>query len=358
MTIHKAKGLGFDLVILCDLEGNRLDQRRDGLAVQKTADRSIEWILELPQKLLYDADNVLADHARMAEAEVCYEQLSLLYVAMTRARRAMYLIIEPPRKSTSSNFPRLLTETLGEHPAIIGLGGTTLSGSYSYGEARWHLAGRESPRSERPGKAIECISLTDRGRYRSLAARRPSEKRLGRVPGAALFSPKGGRSADFGAAVHSMFASIEWWNPGESAAWVADWRERPADEAALEECLACLGDPQLSWIFARPTGIAEVWRERAFESVVDGVWITGVFDRVVIQRDAAGKCPSSVSVFDFKSDRVQEPDEVAGAVERHRDQIGFYRRVAAVLAGVSPARIDCRLVFTACRRAVPVPPGS
>jgi ATP-dependent exoDNAse (exonuclease V) beta subunit len=37
MTIHKAKGLGFDLVILPDLEGNKLDQRREGLAVQRSA---------------------------------------------------------------------------------------------------------------------------------------------------------------------------------------------------------------------------------------------------------------------------------------------------------------------------------
>jgi hypothetical protein len=39
MTIKKGKGLGFDLVILPDLEGSGLDQRRDGLAVEKAPGR-------------------------------------------------------------------------------------------------------------------------------------------------------------------------------------------------------------------------------------------------------------------------------------------------------------------------------
>jgi ATP-dependent helicase/nuclease subunit A len=173
-----------------------------------------------------------------------------------------------------------------------------------------------------------------------------------------LFSIAGGHAADFGAAVHAMFASIEWWASGGAAAWADARRQAGADEAALSECLACLNDPALAWVFARPSGLAEVWRERPFESVLDGVWITGVFDRVTIERDVTGKCLTRVRVVDFKSDRVKEPDEILHATKRHAGQIGLYRRVAAVLTGVSPERIDCCLVFTACRLAVSVPPDS
>jgi len=59
MTIHKSKGLGFDLVLLPDLEGTRLDYRRDGLAVQKSADRTLEWVLDVPGKLFHMQDEVL-----------------------------------------------------------------------------------------------------------------------------------------------------------------------------------------------------------------------------------------------------------------------------------------------------------
>ncbi|HET7537285.1 MAG TPA: UvrD-helicase domain-containing protein, partial [Candidatus Didemnitutus sp.] len=58
MTVHKSKGLGFDVVLLPELEGKRLDQRRDGLAVQKAADRSVEWVLDLPPKLFHETDEV------------------------------------------------------------------------------------------------------------------------------------------------------------------------------------------------------------------------------------------------------------------------------------------------------------
>ena len=355
MTVHKAKGLGFDLVILPDLEGSKLDQRRDGLAVQKAADRSVEWVLDLPPKQFYDADEVLSAHVRTAEAEACYEQLSLLYVAMTRARRAMYLIIKPPGTSTSNNFPRWLTATLGEQTATVSVGGLTLPGSFSTGGSGWHLETGSALRPPRDGDAIEPIGTGGPRRSGRRSARRPSDTRAGRVPGAALFSLAGGQAADFGAAVHALLAAVEWWSPGDAAAWASARRGAGADEAVLSEVLGCLNDPALARVFARPSGLAEVWRERPFEGVLDGMWITGVFDRVVIERNAAGGNPTRVMVVDFKSDRVEDGGEIRLATERHAGQLDLYRRIAAVLTGVAPSRIDCQLVFTACRRAVAVP---
>ena len=356
MTVHKAKGLGFDLVVLPDLEGSKLDQRRDGLAVQKAADRSVEWVLHLPPRPFQDADDVLSAHVRMAEAEACYEQLSLLYVAMTRARRAMYLIIKPPGSSTSNNFPRLLAATLGEEAGAVPVGGLNLPGSYSTGGSTWHLGTGFPLRPKRGAAVIERIESGGSGRGVRLLARRPSELGAGRVSGAALFSRGGGRAADFGAALHALFASVEWWSPEDAAAWAGARRQAGADEAVLCEALGCLADPALAAVFARPPGLAEVWRERAFEAVVDGVWITGVFDRVVVVRGAPGADPTSVRVVDFKSDRVEDPEQMRQATERHEGQIDLYRRVAALLTGVSPGKIECQLVFTACRRAVTVPP--
>ena len=356
MTIHKAKGLGFDLVILPDLEGSRLAQRRDGLAVQKAADRSVEWVIDLPPKQFYDTDEVLSAHVKKAEAEACYEQLSLLYVAMTRARRAMYLIIKPPGASASNNFPRLLTATLGERAAVVSVGGLTLPGSFSTGESGWHLGTNPAVRPPHGAAAMERIECGDSGRTGRLSVWRPSDTRAGRVPGAALFSLAGGQAADFGAAMHALFATVEWWSPGDAAAWADAQRQAGVDEAILSEVLGCLNDPALVRLFARPPGVAEAWRERSFEGVLDGRWITGVFDRIVIERDAAGPRPTRVMVVDFKSDRVEEPDEIGVATERHAGQLDLYRRIAAVLTGVSPERIDCQLVFTGTRRAITMRP--
>jgi ATP-dependent exoDNAse (exonuclease V) beta subunit len=117
-----------------------------------------------------------------------------------------------------------------------------------------------------------------------------------------------------------------------------------------------LNDPLLAPLFTRPPEQADVWRERPFEGVLDGMWITGVFDRVVVERDDAGENSKRITVVDFKSDRVEGPDEILRATERHAGQLGLYRRAAALLAGVSLARVDCQIVFTACHRAAPLPP--
>lgn len=356
MTIHKAKGLGFDLVIIPDLEGNRLDQRRDGLAVQKASDRSVEWVLDLPPWLFCSADEVLSAHIRTAEAEACYEQLSLLYVAMTRARRAVYLIIKPPGTSASNNFPRLLTATLDEQAAAVRVGRLTLAGSFSTGDSGWHLEKDLGLRRESGEAAIALIETGVPVRSRRLPARRPSDTRTGGIPGSVLFSPAGGQAANFGAAVHALFASVEWWIPEDAAAWAGAWRQAGVDEAVLSEVLKCLEDPALARVFVRPPGMAEVWRERSFDGVLDGVWITGVFDRVVIARDTGNGTPMQVTVVDFKTDRVGDCNHMRQARERHAGQLDLYRRVAAVLTGISSARIDCQLVFTACRVAVAVPP--
>ena len=115
MTIHKSKGLTFDVVILPDLEGNALTTKRTEIAVKRNGqEREAQWVLDLPKKEITLADPVLAEHHTHLEAEASYEQLCKFYVALTRARYANYLIALPRAKSSkSNNFIKLLDETLG-----------------------------------------------------------------------------------------------------------------------------------------------------------------------------------------------------------------------------------------------------
>jgi ATP-dependent helicase/nuclease subunit A len=98
----------------------------------------------------------------------------------------------------------------------------------------------------------------------------------------------------------------------------------------------------------------EIWRERAFEIVLDDSWISGVFDRVVVGRSADGRV-ASATVYDFKSDQIEDESVLAAAVERHTPQLNLYRRVAAVLTGLPASEVGCQLVFTARREIAPVP---
>jgi ATP-dependent exoDNAse (exonuclease V) beta subunit len=350
MTIHKSKGLGFDVVVLPDLEGQRIDQRRAGLAIQRGADRAVEWVLDLPPKLFYSQDEILHAHVHRAEAEACYEALSLLYVSLTRAKRGMYLITKPVGKSESRNYPKLLTAALGAEERTIRIGQLSCHGGRSFGDPDWHesverpsadsartLAGQREPFQVR-----SALRVTRR------AARRPSAQHTGVIAAAQLFAPDAADAVEFGTTVHALLAEVEWADAGQQFAW----GERHLEPRAAAEATACLQSPPLAGIWQRIER-AEVWRERGFEIVLDGAWISGVFDRVVLERDSNNRV-QWVTVFDFKTDQIAEGD-LNDAVRRHAAQLNLYRRVAAVFAEVPVDAVTCELVFTRLQRRVRVP---
>ncbi|HVS51889.1 MAG TPA: UvrD-helicase domain-containing protein [Opitutaceae bacterium] len=352
MTIHKSKGLGFDVVVLPDLEGQRLDQRRGGLAIQRTPERAVEWVLDLPPKLFHAQDETLSEHVRAAEAEACYEALSLLYVGLTRAKRAMYAISKPAGTSESRNYPKLLTATLGAHEQEIRIGQLACAGGWSAGDPAWMTRVKPPAPAAKSPEETAPIASAEQWRVPRRAARRPSSGKAGVIDAAQAFALEGGSAADFGTEVHALFAAVEWGGAETVGRFAREWSAR-GDAAA--QALACLRAAELAEVWAGGAG-REVWRERGFEIVLDGAWVTGVFDRVVIERDAAGRARRA-AVFDFKTDRVATEEEIAAAVERHAAQLNSYRRVAAVLAGVAVAAVTCELIFTRGPHRRTVPPG-
>lgn len=355
MTIHKAKGLGFDVVILPDLEGTRLDGRRDGLAVQHAANRSVAWVLDLPGKLFAEQDAVLAAHLRAAEADAGYENLSLLYVAMTRAKRAMYLVTKPSGKSTSRNFPKLLAETLGEAGESVGVGKLELAGAWAVGDADWHTRVAPPPVALPRTMELPRLDPAAGSRSRRLPARRPSDEKDGTIAAAPIFALGDRVSTEFGTQVHALLAEVEWLDAGELAVLGHAWAARKIETGVREQVLACLRDPGLAAVWQQPARVArtEVWRERAFEVVLDGMWVTGVLDRVVVEWGADGRVERA-TVYDFKTGLVADEPAVEAAARRYARQLELYRRVVVSLAGVSDSMVGSEVVFTWVRRRIVV----
>ena len=337
LTIHKAKGLGFDLVILPDLEGG-FGARRASLAVRKAPDRSVSWILEVPNKVFADSDPVLTQYKEEADAQAAYEALCKLYVAMTRAKRAMYLVTQPVAEgSRTRDFPRLLRDTLGE--------------AYREGDARWYEALRPEP----PAISGDCVVKVEAPPAPArLPARTPSGTERSVLQGAQVFALSASAGAERGTAVHALLAEIGWRRPGDGGVGSELWIH--ADAAIRAEAQACLDAPALEEVFARPSealGESELWRERAFEVVLDGHWITGICDRVVISRESGGAARCAW-VWDFKTDRVGDRAGALRAAGRYAEQLGLYRRVVARLTGLAEKEVRCGLVFTQIREWVPM----
>lgn len=358
MTIHKSKGLGFDVVVLPELQGMKLDRSPSGLSLHRDGEHAPEWVLELPKKEIVDADAVLRAHAAGAAADACYEALSLLYVAMTRAKRALFAVVERPK--SSANFPRLLAESLGSEDAAVRVGAREFTGSWSAGDPEWFRAITPPPPAAAE-RGLEPVAAPVAVRH---AARRPSGEHGGEIAAARLFERREGEALEFGSAVHALLAEVETCSPAEVDARVAAWRAAGHDGAAIEAAAGVLREPALAdvWQAAAAPGTAgavrEVWRERAFEVVLGDEWVTGVFDRVVVERGADGRVVAA-TVFDFKTDRVApEPAAVAAAAARHRPQLALYREVLARLTGLAPAAVRADVIFTAVRARAEVGAGS
>lgn len=109
MTIHKSKGLEFDCVMLPGLGGRAQRKEAKLLRFLKIPTNSQEELLLLsPIKAAYQKQCALTDYLNELEEEKSqYEQQRLLYVAVTRARKRLYLF-DHHQKSTSGSFKDML----------------------------------------------------------------------------------------------------------------------------------------------------------------------------------------------------------------------------------------------------------
>ena len=367
MTIHQSKGLGFDVVVLPELQDRSVTGGGSvEFALSRPDDEAPpDWALKLPRRAVAEQDPVLREAVARAEEAASFESLCVLYVALTRAKRGLYCITSfPGRTSTAFNAAALVKLQLGTvSPMARGsalLGGQPADVYWTAGAPRWFDA-VDAPAARRTarraaGRGGAGAPAPVRRRLLSAAPSQGAEHARG---GDLVFAASARRSRGFGSAVHALFARIDWWSGGDlaaaAAAWRAggEWEDDVLDEAEAH-VRAALAAPEIAAALARPPGAAESWRERTFDVVVDGTWMTGTFDRVVVVRASDGAVERA-EVLDFKTNAVDDEAHVAQLVADYRPQMAAYRRALAALLSLPPARIALRLALTRAGRVADVP---
>lgn len=330
MTIHKAKGLTFDITIVPDLEGKRLDQtRKETLHTHRTKDGEADWVLELPSKDVCLQDEPLAEAVAEARSEGCYESFCKLYVALTRPSHGLYVVTTKP--GNSQNYARLLSDTLDD------------DGDKSFEDGSARIVFESGNFDWVKAKAIEPLKpvpepglVQAKRRHARLARRRASGHGPVRLSGAQLFAAGGADAVLFGSAVHEAFEQIEWLDDTTPAKLEALRETMPE---AVDEVTRCLADETVAKRLAKPKDEVQVWRERAFDVVVGNELISGVFDRVHVY---AGRA----EIIDFKSDRVGDKLSLEQAAEKYAPQMATYRQALAKLTGLTESAVRCSLLFT------------
>lgn len=105
MTIHKAKGLEFDHVIIPGLGHTpRRDTNKLLLWLEKPSSARGSDLILAPLKAYGDADDPIYRYIRSAEDKKSYYEVGrLLYVAVTRAKKTAHLIGKVPSESVNSD---------------------------------------------------------------------------------------------------------------------------------------------------------------------------------------------------------------------------------------------------------------
>ncbi len=345
LTIHKAKGLEFPMVILTDLAGKRnkgetfvVDRRKGEIAI-RVGNKQMGI-----QTTNYERLSDYEDLRREAE------ERRLLYVAMTRARD---FVVIPAYFATPGEYPKAgdtkpksLFHYLAQKIPQPGetRGAETLKGMRIFEGSSLDLEPKEPPLFRVPldpdaPEPAEAEAMCDRlEKWKRRQADRIEWFARGRSLRTATEEtevlPVAGRSggALFGQLVHRLLERIDWKHPAilEQVA-AAEAPAIGADSAMVEEAVEMVRTALASDLMKRIIGADRYYKEVPFTFEDDGTIVEGVID--VLFEDT-GK----IGIVDFKTDRVPE-SKLAGKAEEYRPQVETYRRAVTAACGTPPDEV-------------------
>jgi len=360
MTIHQSKGLGFDIVILPDLQGENMTKASQIDLVVAREPRTAHplWALKMPRRVIAESDPVLDAQVRASDDTECFDALCLLYVALTRARQGLYMVTGFPGKSATviTTAALLKLQLAGDMKPADGphvtIKGEELICLYETGERDWYTKVPEKVqaaelvrRSELPEGFVERPS-----RRRRLLGVSPSMLEEGEIRADSLFVIAVRDSLDVGTVIHELFEKVSWSDEVNGEKIIQEWQATSSiaeeiKQRAIGQFRNALASTDIQRALSRPDGNIELWREKHFDIVLDNQWITGVFDRVVIMRDSDGK-PLKATVVDFKSNEIMDDTGLANSVKRYSPQLALYGKALSRMLQLDSSQVTLRLLFT------------
>ena len=311
MTMHQSKGLGFDYVIIPFFEPDGLVDSRH---VGPLKSESPAWIVSNPGPQVALSDAVLGAAERRREHVSRYGALCLDYVAMTRAKKALTIILHPANAK-----PPKVPEKFSDLVRLVGL--TT------DGDRGWYLSLRKERVAEVAKEAAPCMVRRPR---REVVKVRPSESFYSGLRGDVLFADGFGQAARRGTEIHERLSRVE---------WLAEQDAKTALEREL----------------VKPSPEASVWREKPYEIFAAGRWESGQFDRVVFAGAGASR---RATICDFKTNAVRPGESLDEFESRmsgtYRSQMLSYRAALSALVGIPEDRIGLKLLLVSTQSVVVV----
>lgn len=354
MTIHQSKGLGFDMVILPELQPSRGGNmtKATSLDMISGGEDDNSWSLAMPNRDFAAVDEKLSAAIEEADSASCYEAICLWYVAMTRAKKAMYMIAPPQSKTTSSSitFRRILDDTLAGSEVEIIWGEESIVQHFESGNADWFTDVDEINDNLNEDDGLDLAELLKpKDQHRKRKQLKPSDV-SSTIPAVMTLSGKSRHALAVGNAVHEIMENVQWFTEQAFTTAIDDWFVKQPNldekvEVAVRRHLDSIGHSESFKLeLTKPAGNVEVWTEKSFEAIIDDGWVSGIFDRVVIFRDENGNAVKA-EILDYKTDNL-DATSLEGATKHHQPQLQMYRRILQKMTNLSEDAIDLKLLFT------------
>lgn len=365
MTVHQAKGLEFDIVVLPDMLVSLVEGHEDFVHHRKSIDDDIDTVFRyvgeksgrelLPKKLLPMFDSLDDRSARDA--------LCVLYVAMTRAVFALHVIV--PAGTNNAEHPAgLLTEAFGvEQPS------PPSSTVFELGDKDW---AQNTPSDRVRTVRKEPIDMPNpqlarRTRQRNLEVVSPSEIGADRkVLMKQYASSRSGAAKTYGTVMHLWLSQIQWSDNLPDATKLRDLARGAASVSEINEWIekfhGLLSEEPLSVIFDRDTYLHDLRKampglpgdislDVRTEQRVAGIQedrhqvVNGMIDRLVLVR--SGGQVIAAEIIDYKTSltensKANDQDNDL-RIERYEPQMTAYKQV--IKSSLRVEDVVTRLVF-------------
>jgi len=371
MTLHQAKGLQFDIVVLPQLDKPLIGQR--GVVVTGRADAvsPVEQVCRYTSK---EVQQLLSPRLQSlfaaAEADSLSGALCFLYVAMTRPVHALHMLVAPAKeneRNLPTTFAGVLRAALA--PSVDGKPDTIL---FEAGTDGWHESDVGRPptsRKETPKPKELRLAPSPAVRRRNLPSRSPSTAKDVHIADL-LQADRGGMQ--YGKLIHAWFEQIEWLDDGVTGAQqlrkiaASSPTSKISFETAVSQFHEMLKKPrtakllsrgfyeqpdasdfsdELQRVYGEHVTHLDIWQERRFVIIENGCRVEGMIDRLVLAYQ--GDHLVAAEIIDFKTDKFDASDPAAfqKTVEQYRPQIEAYRRAIIATTGLKPQQITARLLF-------------
>lgn len=373
MTVHKAKGLEFDVVMLPQLDDQLVRPPKFVACREPGALAAVRVCRHRNKSVQRLLPAEIREAFRQTDDRAVREALCVFYVALTRAAQALYMFVAPTAKPAQT-YAGILRHALAA-PDVRCEPGAVL---YECGDAHWHrrLSPPEAAPAAQAAPAPTRFAPPGGARRRGRESQAPSRLTGGRTLSIDdLLRAADNRALDRGRLLHAWFENLQWLDaapPTDADLHRVAARlgvSGPLVAESIAEFRGLLESPGIRELLRRETYRQSLGRlfprdecgdideitvenERRFDVPLDEELVSGSIDRLVLL-SRNGQVVAA-DILDFKSDAVygDRAAAVAQLVEHYSGQLDCYARAVGLIYGLPRSVITTRLVLLATQEIV------